>query len=65
MPYREVHRLLRRQGFELQRQVGSHVFYENVDCRTTVVPRHGREIPARLVAKLLKDAGIDPGTVRR
>ncbi|HUR63668.1 MAG TPA: type II toxin-antitoxin system HicA family toxin [Candidatus Thermoplasmatota archaeon] len=65
MSYREVHRILQRHGFQPKRQKGSHIFYEHPNGNTTVVPRHGHEIPAQLVAKLLKEAGIDPDTVRR
>jgi predicted RNA binding protein YcfA (HicA-like mRNA interferase family) len=65
MSYREVHRLLRQHGFHPKRQTGSHIFYEHANGNTTVVPRHGHEIPAGLVAKLLKEAGVDLDSVRR
>lgn len=64
MSYREVDHFLRQQGFSITRQTGSHVRYEDAG-RSTVVPRHGRDIPPSLVAKILKDAGINPDTVRR
>lgn len=63
--YRKVRRLLRHAGFDEIRQKGSHVFYRHPDGRTTEVPHHGRDIPASLVAKILKDAGIDPADLRR
>ncbi|MEA3143095.1 MAG: hypothetical protein QOG31_419 [Thermoplasmata archaeon] len=65
MSYREVHRFLQEQGFHPKRQIGSHIFYAHPDGRSTVVPRHGKDLKPRLVAKLLKEAGIDPDTVRR
>lgn len=63
--YRKVHRLLHAAGFEPIRQKGSHVFYRHPDGRTTEVPRHAYDIPAKLIRKILKEAGIDPDTLRR
>ncbi|MEA3203791.1 MAG: hypothetical protein QOI63_1470 [Thermoplasmata archaeon] len=65
LSYREVHRLLRAHGFEVTRQTGGHVVYAHPDGRTAVVPHHGKDIFPKLVAKILKEAGIDLDTVRR
>lgn len=66
LPYRKVDRLLRANGFAPFRQKGSHVFYRHVDGRKTLVPRHqGTDIDSDLVAKILKDAGLDPRQLRR
>jgi predicted RNA binding protein YcfA (HicA-like mRNA interferase family) len=37
---RELIKILSKQGFELIRQKGSHVFLRHSDGRTTVVPNH-------------------------
>jgi predicted RNA binding protein YcfA (HicA-like mRNA interferase family) len=65
MSYREVHHLLRAHGFERLRQTGGHVVYGHSDGRTAVVPHHGKDIFPKLVAKILKEASIDPDSVRR
>lgn len=65
MAYREVHRILARHGFLPVRQTGGHVVYRHRDGRGTVVPRHGGDLEASLVGKILKEAGIDRNSVRR
>jgi predicted RNA binding protein YcfA (HicA-like mRNA interferase family) len=65
LSYREARRLLHRHGFQELRQTGSHVSFRHPDGRRTVVPRHGGDIQPKLLAKILKDAGIDPDSVRR
>ena len=66
MSYREVRRFLAQEGFVAVRQVGSHVVFVHPDGRSAVVPRHdGKEVKPSLVAKLLKEAGIDVDAVRR
>lgn len=61
LPYRKVERALKRNGFRIVRQRGSHVFFERADGRTTVVPRHGGDVPPGLVRKILADAGLTLG----
>ena len=57
--FRTMDRLLRKLGFEISRQKGSHVFYRHPDGRTTVVPNHGSKDLARpLIADILKDIGL-------
>lgn len=58
-------RILRGHGFRVLRQTGSHVIYDHPDGRGAVVPRHGSDIGRGLVRKILEEAGIDPGEVRR
>ncbi|MCA1811542.1 MAG: type II toxin-antitoxin system HicA family toxin [Halobacteriales archaeon] len=65
MSYREVQRFLHAHGFHELRQAGSHVTFRHLDGRKTVVPRHRHDVAPKLVAKILKDAGIDPNSVRR
>ena len=61
LPYRKVHKRLIELGFQPIRQKGSHVFFENSEGRTTVVPKHkGEDIGRGLIRKICKDIGIDP-----
>ena len=50
---------LKRGGFVVCRQTGSHVFlHQPVTRRTTVVPAHAKTLKPELVAGILKQAGI-------
>ena len=52
---REMAGILKRLGFELKRQEGSHMFFEHKDGRTTVIPNHGgEEIDRGLLNKIVK-----------
>ena len=52
---REMARVLKKFGFELIRQEGSHMFFEHSDGRTTVIPNHGgEEIDRGLLNKIVK-----------
>lgn len=58
MKYNEFHRFIRRQGWRVVRQTGSHVIYEK-DGVTIAVPNHGaKEIPEPLRRKILRDMGL-------
>ena len=51
----QLTKLLSKLGFELQRQVGSHMFFRHSDGRTTVIPNHGGEkIDRKLLNKIVK-----------
>jgi len=39
----ELSRILKKLGFELKRQEGSHMFFAHADGRTTLIPNHGGE----------------------
>ena len=55
-----VVRSLRKAGFELVRQRGSHAIMKHLDGRSTVVPIHGGEtIGVGLMSKIQRDVGID------
>ena len=55
-----VVRALRKVGFELVRQRGSHAIMKHPDGRSTVVPIHGGEtIGVGLMSKIQRDVGID------
>ena len=52
---RELAGVLKGLGFELKRQRGSHMFFEHVDGRTTVIPNHpGEDIDRGLLNKIIK-----------
>jgi predicted RNA binding protein YcfA (HicA-like mRNA interferase family) len=53
---KEVVSLLKKAGFVMQRQKGSHVFLRHPDGRATVIPIHvGETISPGLLSKILKD----------
>ena len=55
-----VVRSLRKVGFKLVRQRGSHAVMKHPDGRSTVVPIHGGEtIGVGLMSKIQRDVGID------
>jgi predicted RNA binding protein YcfA (HicA-like mRNA interferase family) len=52
----ELIRTLKKIGFEIIRQKGSHVFIAHEDGRTTVVPVHpGEDIGRGLLRKIIKE----------
>ncbi|MDO8467446.1 MAG: type II toxin-antitoxin system HicA family toxin [Nanoarchaeota archaeon] len=51
----ELIKILRKIGFEVMRQQGSHVFLRHKDGRTTVVPNHpGDKLDRGLLNKILR-----------
>lgn len=55
----EVARLLRKLGFELVRQRGSHQQFRHPDGRGSTVPFHkGRDISPILLRKIASDIGV-------
>jgi predicted RNA binding protein YcfA (HicA-like mRNA interferase family) len=53
---KEVVSLLKKAGFIVERQRGSHVFLKHDDGRATVVPIHsGETIGPGLLSKVLRD----------
>lgn len=52
---KEVAKVLNKLGFEMKRQEGSHMFFEHLDGRTTVIPNHsGEDIDRGLLNKIIK-----------
>lgn len=48
-------KIMTQLGFICKRQEGSHMFYEHLDGRTTVIPNHsGEEIDRGLLNKIVK-----------
>jgi len=57
----DVIRILIRLGFIEMRQSGSHIFFQHIDGRTTLVPRHGgKDIGRGLLRQILREIGIPP-----
>jgi predicted RNA binding protein YcfA (HicA-like mRNA interferase family) len=53
---KEIVSLLKKAGFIVERQRGSHVFLKHEDGRATVVPVHsGETIGPELLSKILRD----------
>ena len=53
---KEIVSLLKKAGFMVGRQRGSHVFLKHEDGRATVVPVHsGERIGPGLLSKILRD----------
>jgi len=51
--------VLKKNGFVVKRQKGSHVFLRHLDGRATVVPIHsGETIGPGLFAKILRDTEL-------
>ncbi|MEK6833762.1 MAG: type II toxin-antitoxin system HicA family toxin [Nanoarchaeota archaeon] len=51
----EFIKILKKIGFEIIRQKGSHIFLRHKDGRTTVVPDHsGEKVDRGLLNKILK-----------
>jgi predicted RNA binding protein YcfA (HicA-like mRNA interferase family) len=57
----ELIAILKKIGFDIVRQEGSHVFMRHADGRTTVIPNHpGEDLDRGLMNKILKkDLSID------
>lgn len=55
----EMDKLLKKNGFIVLRQNGSHRIYFNPDTnKTVVVPIHAKELKKGTEQKILKDAGL-------
>lgn len=52
-------KILKKQGFEIVHQKGSHLRLVHPDGRKTTVPMHsGENVGVGLLIKILKDSGI-------
>lgn len=55
----EVIRILVQNGFELDRQTGSHrVYYNSATKKRVVVPYHKKDLPKGTLNSILKQAGL-------
>ncbi|MEK7076515.1 MAG: type II toxin-antitoxin system HicA family toxin [Patescibacteria group bacterium] len=58
---RDIIRVLNLLGFKKIRQKGSHIFFEHIDGRTTLVPSHaGEDISKGLIRQILKEIELTP-----
>ncbi len=56
----QVVKALRKAGFEVLRQKGSHCYMEHSDGRATVVPLHkGESIGRGLLRKIIRDVELE------
>ena len=59
MKYNELFRLLRKDGWYIVRQRGSHVILKHSTKKQLTVPNHpGKEVKKGLLNAILKAAGI-------
>jgi predicted RNA binding protein YcfA (HicA-like mRNA interferase family) len=59
IPAKKMVAILRKLGFELDRQKGSHAYYKHSDGRTTVVPMHaGEDLGKGLIREILKSIDL-------
>ena len=62
----EVVRLLQSCGFVKDHQTGSHAVFRHPDGRRTTVPMHqGKTLGLGLLRQILRDADINPNSIRR
>jgi len=58
---RDIMRVLYKLGFVAKRQKGSHIFFEHLDGRTTLMPKHGGEDTSRgLLRQILREIKLAP-----
>lgn len=57
---KEFIRKLKRAGFSIDHQTGSHAVLLRADGTRLVVPVHAREMKRGLLVSLLKQAGLTP-----
>lgn len=56
---REIAKILKKLGFEMVRQKGSHQQFRHSDGRATTVPDHkGRDVSPLLLRQICKDIGL-------
>ena len=54
--------ILRRLGFDLDRQRGSHAYYKHADGRSVVLPMHaGEDLGKGLIRQILKSIELSVG----
>ncbi len=52
---KQLVKVLKKMDFKLKRQKGSHMFFEHVDGRTTLVPNHpGEDLDRGLLLKIVR-----------
>lgn len=60
MNSKEMIKLLKKNGFEIISQNGSHVKLKNIETnKTVIIPYHAKDLKKGLEKAILKQAGID------
>jgi predicted RNA binding protein YcfA (HicA-like mRNA interferase family) len=63
---KQVIRILKKKGFVLVRQSGSHVIFRHADGRRTTVPIHGtKDLGPGLISQILKDCSISEEDINK
>lgn len=57
MKDKDLLKLLRQNGWEVVRIKGSHHVLQK-DGKTTVIPIHGKDVPAGLLNAILRETGL-------
>ncbi len=67
MPYsaRKILTRLKKAGFEVKRQSGSHIVLRHPDGRQTYVAMHPGDMPTGTFRKILKQAGMTEEEFKR
>ena len=61
----QVVRVVKKLGFRLGRQSGSHQIYKNEEGKRITVPRHGATVlHPKVLKSILNDAGISENELR-
>lgn len=59
IPAKKMAAILRRLGFQLVRQRGSHAYYSHSDGRSVVVPTHaGEDLGKGLIREILRSIDL-------
>jgi predicted RNA binding protein YcfA (HicA-like mRNA interferase family) len=62
---RKLLRFLKKQGYRVARQSGSHIILEHPERKMLVIPNHPGALPKGLFLRILKDAGFTLEDFRR
>ncbi len=62
---KELISILKKQGFIIIRQVGSHAFLQKEKIRTTIPIHNNKDIGKGLLSKILKDVGLTKEELQR
>lgn len=56
---KDLEKILRKNGFTIKRQTGSHrIYYNSKSDRTAVIPFHSRELPQGTIRSIVKQSGL-------
>ena len=59
IPSRKMVKILKKLGFKLIRQKGSHMFFQHSDGKATVIPDHkGEDLGKGIIKSILNDIEI-------